>query len=254
MTIQMEKVCKRFPQPGGMELSVLEDVDLAIAEGEFVIILGESGCGKSTLLNLMAGLLPLSEGEIRVNGRRVAHPHPSRAMLFQQPSLLPWLDVEQNIVFGCRLRGEKDDLRVRTAQLIEIMGLAGFEKVKPHELSLGMAQRVCLARAMIGHPQILLLDEPFASLDTITRSHLQEELIEFWMVEKFTAVFVTHDIDEAILMGTKVVLLGGRPCGILQTYEVNLNFPRDIASRGFFLLRSAILKKLRESFDGHERG
>ncbi len=254
MTIHVENIAKRFPLPGGRALTVIGDISFTMENGDFVAVLGESGCGKSTLLNLVAGLLPLSAGRIEVNGSRIAGPHPSRAMLFQQPSLLPWLNVEENIVFGCKLRGEEEDLATRAAQLIEIMGLSGSEKVKPHELSLGMAQRVCLARALIGHPDILLLDEPFASLDTINRTHLQEELIEFWMVEKFSAILVTHDIDEAILMGTRIVLLGDRPCRIIQTYEVNLNYPRDMSSRSFFLLRAAIIKKLRESFDaGQEK-
>ncbi len=248
MTITVENVEKRFPLPGKEGFTVLEDISFAVNDGDFVTVMGESGCGKSTLLNLISGLLPLTAGDIRVDGERVKGPDPSRALLFQQPSLLPWLNVEENIIFGCRIRGEKDDLKMRSRQLIDIMGLTGFEKVYPHELSLGMAQRVCLARALIGHPKILLLDEPFAALDTINRSHLQEELIEFWMVEKFSAVLVTHDVDEAILMGTKVVLLGGRPCRIIETYEVNLNYPRDITGRSFFLLRSAILKKLKDSF------
>ncbi len=250
MSIRIENICKRFPLPAGGELSVIEDVSFTVEAGDFVIILGESGCGKSTLLNLIAGLLPVSSGTISVNGKRVAEPHPSRSLLFQQPSLLPWLNVEENIVFGCRLRGEMDDLKSRARQLIEIIGLSGFERTYPHELSLGMAQRVCLARALIGHPSILLLDEPFAALDTVNRSHLQEELIEFWMVEKFTAIFVTHDLDEAILLGNKLVLLGGRPTRLVEVFEINLNYPRDFGGKSFFMLREDILKKFKRAFSG----
>ncbi len=251
VTISIENLTKTFRQPTGESLTVLQGISFGVSEGDFVIVLGESGCGKSTLLSLVAGLTPATDGRIEARGELVTAPHPSRSILFQQPSLLPWLNVADNIVFGCRLRGERKDLELRANQLIEIMGLAGFEHHYPHELSLGMAQRACLARSLIGHPEILLLDEPFASLDTITRTHLQDELIEFWMVEKFTAIFVTHDIDEAILLGNRIVLLGGRPCRVLETLEVNLNYPRDITSRSFFMLRAAILRKLREGFSDH---
>ncbi len=248
MKIRINNVNKTFRLPRGKEINVLRDISFTIKEGDFVVILGESGCGKSTFLNLIAGLLPITSGEIWIDNDKVKGPHPSRSILFQQPSLLPWLNVEDNIVFGCKIRGEVENLKIRTGQLIDIMGLTGFEKAYPHELSLGMAQRVCLARALIGHPGILLLDEPFASLDTFTRTHLQQELIEFWQVEEFTVVFVTHDIDEAILMGNKIVLLGGHPCGIIEIIDVNLNYPRDMTTRSFFLIRSAILKKLKEVF------
>ncbi|MCP4346247.1 MAG: ABC transporter ATP-binding protein [Desulfobacterales bacterium] len=248
MKIRINNVSKTFRLPRGKELKVLRDISFTIKEGDFVVILGESGCGKSTFLNLLAGLTPFSSGEILIDNEEVSGPHPSRSILFQQPSLLPWLNVEENIVFGCKLRGELDNLKLRTFQLIDIMGLSGFENAYPHELSVGMAQRVCLARSLIGHPEVLLLDEPFAALDTFTRTHLQQELIEFWQVEDFTVVFVTHDIDEAILMGNKIVLLGGHPCRVIEIIDVNLNYPRDMTTRSFFLIRSAILKKLKEVF------
>lgn len=248
MKIRIEKLDKNFRLPTGKALSVLQDITFTINEGDFVTILGESGCGKSTLLNLLAGLMPPTRGEIWVDNRKITGPHPSRSILFQQPNLLPWLNVVDNIVFGCKLRGEVENLKFRVSQLIDIMGLSGFENVHPHELSVGMAQRVCLARALIGHPEILLLDEPFASLDTFNRTHLQEELIDFWQVEKLTVVFVTHDIDEAILMGNKIILLGGRPCRVVKVFDNNLNYPRDITSKIFFLVRTSILKKLKEAF------
>ncbi|QTA90372.1 ABC transporter ATP-binding protein [Desulfonema magnum] len=248
MKIRVENITKTYPLPKGKQFTVLKNINFTINEGDFVTILGESGCGKSTLLNILAGLLPVSSGEIWVDNKKIVGPHPSRSILFQQPNLLPWLSVEENIVFGCKLRGEVDNLRFRANQLIDIMGLSGFEKVYPHELSLGMAQRVCLARSLIGHPDVLLLDEPFASLDTFTRIHLQEELIDFWQVEKLTVIFVTHDIDEAILMGNKVILLGGHPSGIVKIFDIRMNYPRDMTSKIFFLVRTSVLKKFEEAF------
>lgn len=252
MKIRVENVTKIYQIVKGIQLTVLKDINFNIAKGDFVIILGESGCGKSTLLNIIAGLLPVSSGDIYVDNKRLEGPHPSRSIIFQQPSLLPWLNVEQNIVFGCKIRGETDNLPVRVRQLIEIMGLSGFEKIHPPELSVGMAQRVCLARALIGHPDILLLDEPFAALDTFNRTHLQEELLDFWQIENFTAVFVTHDIDEAILLGNKIILLGGRPSSIIEIFNIDLNYPRDIMSNEFFQCRKSILTKFRETLVGQK--
>ncbi|NJL60011.1 MAG: ABC transporter ATP-binding protein [Desulfobacteraceae bacterium] len=193
-------------------LTVLKDISFIAEDGDFVVVVGESGCGKSTLLNLIAGLLPLTSGDILADNQKITGTHPSRSILFQQPSLLPWLNTMENIVFGCKLRGELNNLEERSEQLIEIMGLSGFENHYPHELSVGMAQRACLARALMGHPKILLLDEPFGALDSMNRTRLQEELIEFWAVENFTVIFVTHDIDEAIVLGNKICGFG-RPSG-----------------------------------------
>lgn len=251
MTIRIENLFKTYALPNGASYPVLEDITFTIEEGDFVMILGESGCGKSTFLNVLAGLLPISSGTIRVNGADIEGPHPSRSIIFQQPSLLPWLNVEENIVFGCEIREETQNLS-RVNQLIRIMGLSGFEKTYPPELSVGMAQRVCLARALIGNPEILLLDEPFTSLDTFSRTHLQEELMDFWQIENFTAVFVTHDIDEAILMGNKVVLLGGRPCRIIEHFDIDLKYPRDISHSAFFEIRTTILRKFKDILVGKD--
>lgn len=249
MTIYVKHIYKDFDLSSKKKIQVLEDISFTIETGDFVVILGESGCGKSTLLNLIAGLHPLSEGEIRVDNKVIDSPHPSRSILFQQPALLPWLNVEDNIMFGCKLRGEKkhpDEIR----QWIENIGLSGFEKTYPAELSLGMAQRVCLARALIGNPEILMLDEPFSALDTFTRTHLQKELTRFWQMKKFTAIFVTHDIDEAILLGSRIILLGGRPGRVIASFEVNMDYPRYMGDPSFFKSRTDILKKLRETLVG----
>lgn len=252
MKIRIRNISKAFHVDGRKEFPVLKNITFSIGNGDFMVILGESGCGKTTFLNILAGLMPLSSGEILVDDAKVAGPHPSRAILFQQPSLLPWLTVEENIVFGCKLRKDLEHLAERAERLVGIMGLKGFEKVYPHELSLGMAQRACLARALIGRPEILILDEPFSALDTFTRNYLQQKLIEFWQKERFTVVFVTHDIGEAILMGNRIVLLGRRPCRLVGIYDVNLHYPRDVDGRPYKLIRENILKRFKNIFIGNQ--
>ena len=213
-----------------------------------MIILGESGCGKTTLLNLLAGLEAPSSGQIRVNGIPIAGIHPSRSMLFQQPALIPWLSVKENVAYGCKIRKDTQDLEYRVSQFLEIMGLTGAAEVKPGRLSLGMAQRVCLARALVGHPQILLLDEPFASLDTFTQAHIQEELLNLWMSESFTAIFVTHDIDEAIRLGNKIVLLAGSPAGISDIFDIDFPYPRNQHDPVIKALRKDILDRFKIAY------
>ncbi len=251
MNVSIRNVSKSFPGRGRQNHAVLQDIDLYIDRGDFVAILGESGCGKSTLLKMVAGLISPTSGEIRVDGPnrptlRVHGPDPSRSMLFQQPSLLPWLTVRENIAFGCHLRGDTEELDYRTGQFIEMMGLYGHDDKYPAQLSVGQAQRVCLARALIGHPDVLLLDEPFGALDTLTRTRLQEELINIWQSEQFTAMFVTHDIEEAILLGCKVVLLGGYPTTVKDIFAINLAYPRRITDERFFRTKSMIIDRFRE--------
>ncbi len=249
MKIQIKNVRKTFQLQTGEHLDVLENINLDIPEGDFLIILGESGCGKSTLLNLIAGMTSPTSGDVTVDGKPVTKPHPSRVLIFQQPSLLPWLNVEENIAFGCKIRGEKNDLEKRTRHYIELMGLTGVETIHPPELSLGMAHRVSLARALMGNPEILLLDEPFRSLDTFNSLRLSNELIRLWKQEHFTAVFVTHDIEEAITLGNKIVLLSGRPTRVMDVFDVNLPHPRGAADETFIKLRERILKKFKETFE-----
>jgi ABC-type nitrate/sulfonate/bicarbonate transport system ATPase subunit len=248
LKIQIEQVTKIYKKSKESDHAVLKDISFAIDPGDFVIILGESGCGKTTLLNLLAGLERPTSGKIFVDGREISGLHPSRSMLFQQPTLIPWLTVKENVAYGCKLRGDMENLDYRVSQFLEIMGIAGFADAAPNQLSLGMAQRACLARALVGHPDVLLLDEPFASLDTFTQAHIQEELVNLWLSEQFTAVFVTHDIDEAIRLGNKIILLAGEPANITDIFEIAEPYPRDRNNPKFKEIRVKILDRFKNSY------
>lgn len=248
MKIDIHKLTKAYDRPGQAPHVVLKDISFSIEPGDFVTILGESGCGKTSLLNLLAGLEQPTSGDIYIDGDPIKGIHPSRSMLFQQPALIPWLNVRENVAYGCRLRNDVDQLDYRVNQFLEIMGLVGFSESKPRQLSLGMAQRVCLARALVGHPTTLLLDEPFASLDTFTQAHIQEELINLWLSEKFTAIFVTHDIDEAIFLGNKIVLLAGEPANITDIFELDAAYPRNRTDQTFKSFRAKILERFKSAY------
>jgi ABC-type nitrate/sulfonate/bicarbonate transport system ATPase subunit len=248
LKIKLEKITKLYKKSENSDHIVLKDISFSIDEGDFVIILGESGCGKTTLLNLLAGLEQPTSGKIYVDEHEVKGIHPSRSMLFQQPTLIPWLSVKENVAYGCELRGDTEKLDYRVNQFLEIMGIAGFSDAKPDQLSLGMAQRACLARALVGHPDALLLDEPFASLDTFTQAHIQEELVNLWLSEQFTAVFVTHDIDEAIKIGNKIILLTGEPANITDIFEINEDYPRDSNNPVLKETRKKILERFKNSY------
>lgn len=248
MKIQIEQVTKTYRKSKDSNHTVLKDISFSIDSGDFVIILGESGCGKTTLLNLLAGLELPTTGKIFTDGQEITGLHPSRSMLFQQPSLIPWLTVKENVAYGCKLRGDLDQLEYRVSQFLEIMGIAGFADAGPNQLSLGMAQRACLARALVGHPDILLLDEPFASLDTFTQAHIQEELVNLWLSEQFTAVFVTHDIDEALRLGNKILLLSGDPANISDIFHIKEPYPRDRNNPEIKKIRVEILERFKNSY------
>ena len=248
MDILIRQVDKVYGLASDGTHMVLQHIDLDIKSGEFITILGKSGCGKSTLLNLIAGLSSPSRGDILVGDKPVRGPHPSIFIVFQQPYLLPWLDVRENIAFGCNLRKDQDKLSYRVEQFVELVGLSGRSQLFPSELSVGMACRVSLARALIGRPQALLLDEPFGALDMFTRSRLQEEMINIWMSEQFTAVLVTHDIDEAILMGKKIIILGGDPCRIMTIIDNPLPYPRKITDEDFFHIKTCVINQFKKIF------
>lgn len=218
------------PGPAGRArepIRALDRIDLAIAEREFVCVLGPSGCGKTTLLRLVAGLIAPDSGEVRIRGRRVTGPGNDRAMVFQNHALLPWADVLGNIAFGLELRGVPKTERESAARaLARAVGLGGFERYFPRQLSGGMQQRVGLARALAVQPDILLMDEPFGSLDAQTRRMLQEDLLRLHDQTRKTVLFVTHSMDEAVRLGDRVVLMTARPGRIKQVLTVPLPRPR----------------------------
>ncbi len=207
------------------------DVSLDIAEGEFVCICGPSGCGKTTLLNVIAGLLPYEEGSLRVGGVRVNGPGISRSMVFQQASLLPWRTVAGNVRYGMEMqrRFDRSTMDQRTAQFVQLVGLGGFENRYPAELSGGMQQRVNLARALATDPEVLLMDEPFAALDAQTREFMQAELLKIWSRAGKTVVFITHQIDEAVFLADRVVVMGTCPGRLKGEFSIPFERPRTLA-------------------------
>lgn len=230
-------------QRDGKTLPVLENIDLQVGEGEFVCLLGPSGCGKSTLLNAMAGFLKPTSGEIRVDGEIVQGPDPRRIFVFQERGVFPWLTVEGNIGFGLS-KLSREERTKRVDYYIRMVGLAGFEKSYPHELSGGMKQRVEVARALAVNPDVMFLDEPFGALDSITRMIMRGELLRIWQAERKTILFVTHDIDEAVQLADRVVVMSTRPGRIQQIVSVDIPHPRDISSPRYLELRDGILSEI----------
>ncbi|MFI0481053.1 ABC transporter ATP-binding protein [Actinomadura sp. 9N215] len=214
-------------QDGGL-VEALHDVDLDVRANEFLTVLGPSGCGKTTLLKTIAGLIPWDDGDIRIDGAPVRGPGPDRSMVFQNFALLPWATVLDNVAFGLRMRGVgRAEREERARALIGTVGLAGFETKRPGELSGGMQQRVGLARALAVQPQVLLMDEPFGAVDEQTRRLLQEELLSIWEERRLTVVFITHSMEEAVLLGDRVVLMSARPGQIAEIVPVPLERPRS---------------------------
>lgn len=209
--------------------TAVEGVDLTVRPGEFVAIVGPSGCGKTTFLNAVDGLQPISGGSLSLDGKEISKPGPDRAMVFQQPGLLPWRTVLGNVLFGIEAQRTMDSGAVeRAKQQIELVGLKGFEEAYPLELSGGMQQRVNLARALLTDPEMLLLDEPFAALDAQTREMMQLELLKIWSKTKKTALFITHDIKEAIYLADRVIVFTRRPGRVKTVVDIDLPRPRDL--------------------------
>jgi NitT/TauT family transport system ATP-binding protein len=228
--LEAQDVRLEYQQPRtGSPLVALDGVNLKIADGEFVSIVGPSGCGKTTFLSVVDGLIPASGGRILVDGKAVTKPGPDRAVVFQDASLLPWRTVRQNVLYGLECIGlAKSEANDRAERFIAMVGLRGFEHHYPYELSGGMQQRVNLARALVMDPQILLMDEPFASLDAQTRELMQEELLSIWSQAKKTVLFVTHQIDEAIYLSDRVVVFSGRPGRVKEIIPVEIERPRKL--------------------------
>ena len=230
-------------------VEVLNGINLDIKENEFITIVGPSGCGKTTLLRAIAGLVKLDSGSIVAAGETVSGPSPDRAMVFQSFALMPWANVIRNVAFGLELRGVDKDEREQTArELIKTVGLAGFENSLPSELSGGMKQRVGLARALAVNPRILLMDEPFGGLDEQTKRLMQEELLRLWEAQKKTVVFVTHSLDEAILLADRCVLMAARPGRITEVLDIPLGRPRTREAE-----RNSVYIDLKEKIWDHLR-
>lgn len=238
--INVEKVSKTFVPDGGGELRVLDDVSLVLREGEIVALLGKSGSGKSTLLRIIAGLIPPSSGEIKYRGQLVRQANPGVSMVFQSFALLPWLTVLENVELSLRAKGVPPDQRRRRAlEAIDIIGLDGFEGAYPKELSGGMRQRVGFARALVGEPDALLMDEPFSALDVLTAENLRREIVGLWGKSDFptrSVLIVTHNIDEAVQLADRVVVMGSNPGRIMCEVPIHLSRPRERDSTAFRML------------------
>ncbi len=226
-------------------ISVLRNIGLQINPGEFVSIVGASGCGKSTLLRLIVGLDVDYDGDILLDGRRIEGPGPERGIVFQEHRLFPWLTVEDNVRLGLDGSKETDDVQQRLIDdNIALVGLGGFEKAYPHQLSGGMAQRAAIARSLVTRPRILLLDEPLGALDSLTRAHLQNELLRIWQQERVTIVMVTHDVEEAVFLSDRVVVMEPRPGRIRTVISVDLPHPRARSSAAFVETKELVLQEL----------
>ncbi|MGG1634119.1 ABC transporter ATP-binding protein [Paenibacillus sp. NRS-1760] len=239
---------KTFATPSG-DVIALDRIGLQVKQGEFIAIIGPSGCGKSTLLKIVAGLDTGYEGTVLLNGKPIEGPSIEKGFIFQEPRLFPWLTVEKNIAANLSLR--KPEVRKRVDELIELVRLKGFEQSYPRELSGGMAQRVAIARALLRSPDILLLDEPFGALDAFTRSHMQEVLLDIWQKNKTTMLFVTHDLDEAVFLGERVVIMNPRPGHIRKILPIDLLYPRKRAGHAFQEMRHKVLGEF-EKVEGPE--
>jgi ABC-type nitrate/sulfonate/bicarbonate transport system ATPase subunit len=248
-SLTIRNVGKLYIAPDGSLVRALDNVTLSVAAGEMVCLVGPSGCGKSTLLRLVAGLDQPSEGELRVGNDPIAGPSALRGLMFQDPNLFPWLTIRRNIESGLVARGVLKQMRHEVDEFLKLVGLEAFADVFPHQLSGGMAQRVALARALVNHPRVLLLDEPLGALDAFTRMRMQDEVLRLWRARGTTMLLVTHDIDEAIYMSDRIVLMTPRPGRIERVLEIKLDRPRERNSPEFLELRARILEMLH--FAGH---
>jgi len=227
----------------GKSTAVLDDISLDVRDGEFICLAGPSGCGKSTLLNIMGGFLSPTSGAVLIDGEEVHGPDPRRIFVFQERGVFPWWTVEGNVGFGL-FKLSQAEREQRIAHYVKMVGLEGFEEAYPSELSGGMKQRLEVARAFAVNPDMLYLDEPFGALDSITRLIMRGELLRIWEAERKTVIFVTHDIDEAVQLADRVVVLSDRPASIQQIVNINIPHPRDISSPRYLELRDGIFQQI----------
>lgn len=245
LVLKIDGVSKSFARVETNDITnALQDVSLEMHQGEFISLVGTSGCGKSTMLRLIAGLITPTYGKLTVNGKEINGPSPNRGMVFQQPTLFPWQTVEQNLSFSFRMRHNLNGNKEKIDRILKVIGLENFRKDYPAQLSGGMAQRVALARTLICSPEILLLDEPLGALDAFTRMNMQDEILSMWKENKQLVVMVTHDVDEAVYMGTKVIVMDAHPGRIKAEIPIDLEYPRNRSSSRFVEYRNQILDML----------
>ena len=226
--IKLKGINKTFSSQNNSSIKALKNINLNIADNEFVCLIGPSGSGKSTLLRLMAGLVQPTKGKLEVMGRNIKKPIKEAAMVFQQYSLLPWRNIIENVAFGLEIRGVDKEKRYKIADnILEKFGLKGFNKSYPYELSGGMEQRVAIAKAIAISPEIIYMDEPFGALDALTRTKMQNSFKEYWIEDKKTIVFVTHSVEEAVFLGTRVIVMSARPGRIIGDFKIDLPYDRD---------------------------
>jgi ABC-type nitrate/sulfonate/bicarbonate transport system ATPase subunit len=242
--ITVRGVRKTFPQPDGSEVVALNNIDFDFPSGEFISLIGPSGCGKSTLLRIIAGLIQPDCGNLDLDGDKITGPGYERGLVFQDPTLFPWKTIYENVAYGLRSRKVYREEKKSIPEFIKLVGLEGFEKSYPHQLSGGMAQRASLARALVNNPKVMLLDEPLGALDAFTRMNMQDEILKIWQERKMTTVMVTHDVDEAIYMATRIVVMSARPAKIEKVIEVEIGRPRQRDDPEFLKMRANILQIL----------
>lgn len=241
--IEIKNISKIFGNSNSKVIA-LQDINATINPGEFVSIVGPSGCGKSTLLRLVVGLESPTSGTIFLDNQEITGTSHERGLVFQDPTLFPWLNVYHNVASGLIARNILKENQKEIGEFIKLVGLSGFEKAYPHQLSGGMAQRVALARALLNQPKVLLLDEPLGALDAFTRMQMQDEILRIWKERQTTMILITHDVDEAIYMSDRIIIMSPRPGKIEETIQVHLSRPRARNSSDFLLLRSRILETL----------
>lgn len=242
--IEIKDVNRTYIDDEDNTVEALKDINLTINRGEFVSVIGSSGCGKTTLLRLIAGLDVPETGILTLDGQEITAPDPQRGYVIQQGGLFPWLTVEQNIATGLKARRVYRQNKAQVAHYIDLIGLKGFEKAFPHQISGGMAQRVAIARALINKPKALLLDEPMGALDSFTRADIQDKLLELRKENDATMILVTHDVDEAIYLSDRIAIMTPRPGKISEILRITLSHPRDRGEKEFLSIRADILEKL----------
>lgn len=243
--VELADVSQLYATTDGQPTWALQAISLRIDPGEFVCVIGPSGCGKTTLLHLIAGFFRPTDGEIRFNGMPIVGPSPSRGVVFQEYALFAWMTALQNVEFGLRMRGvARQERRERAMRLLNKVGLARVARRYPHELSGGMRQRVAVARALVNEPEMLLMDEPFAAVDAMTRTTLQEELLRIWQEVRLSVLFITHNIDEAIFLGERVLVMSAHPGRVRRDVRITLPYPRSRSSPEFAELYTQIGREI----------